>query len=462
MLGFIIAALACTGSNCDITNLEPGASYPTYAACQAQLTAKAPSFKTQLDERRTNGRTVEAICMRETSTITEVEEPYDVLDTAIVHSEASAGSPFVGIVESGQRALVTGIVTGTQWVRVLLPDGKSGFVFSDHLRRVGGAKPSAEAAAPPAPPAAPPAPPPPVAAQPTPRTNPLPTQNQAVAPPPAPRRADEATTAVKPPTPTPPTQTPPAVATGTAPPPRPAESNGREFRDCENCPIMVAIPAGEFTMGSNADPSERPIHRVHVRPFAIGKFELSVAEWQACVDAGACTYKPASHDANPGRRPMANLSWEDAAQYLRWLEKITGKPYRLLTEAEWEYAARAGTATRYAWGEEVRPGRADCEGCGPTHDRARPADLGSFPPNAWGLYDMEGNIAEWVDDCWHSSYQGAPAGGEAWRSASCGTHVLRGGSWNNPPSDITVSSRNFYDGNVRYPGNGMRVGMTMR
>ena len=116
----------------------------------------------------------------------------------------------------------------------------------------------------------------------------------------------------------------------------------------------------------------------------------------------------------------------------------------------------------YSWGEEVRPGRADCNGCGPTYDRARPADIRSFPPNEWGLYDMEGNIAEWVEDCWHSSYQGAPTGGEVWRGTSCGKHVLRGGSWNNPPTDITVSSRNFYDGNVRYQGNGMRVGLTLR
>jgi formylglycine-generating enzyme required for sulfatase activity len=234
-----------------------------------------------------------------------------------------------------------------------------------------------------------------------------------------------------------------------------------EFRDCEHCPIMVPLRGGEFAMGSNADPTERPIHRVQIHPFAIGKFDVSVAEWQACVAAGGCSYKPWTVNGAPDRYPMENLSWDDASEYVRWLQKTTGKPYRLLTEAEWEYAARAGTTTRYSWGEELKPGKADCEGCGPAHSRARPADMGSFPPNAWGLYDMEGNVAEWVEDCWHSSYKGAPADGQAWQGSSCTTRVLRGGSWNNPPSDITVSSRNYNDSSVRYPGNGMRVALTL-
>ena len=116
---------------------------------------------------------------------------------------------------------------------------------------------------------------------------------------------------------------------------------------------------------------------------------------------------------------MTNLSWDDAKQYVAWLAKKTGKPYRLPSEAEWEYAARAGTRTRYSWGEELKPGQADCQGCGPVHDRARPTDLGSFPPNPWGLFDMEGNVAEWVEDCWHAYYRGAPTDGVAWSAPNC-------------------------------------------
>lgn len=455
MLGFVLAILACTGANCELTNLEPGSSFPSYQTCQAELTAKESSFKAQLDKAASNARTAEAVCLRETAIITEVESPYDVIDTAIVHSEPSANSTYVGIVESGTRTLVTGLVAGTQWVRVVLADGKIGYVFADHLRQVGGAPAAAAPATPPQP-----------ARTPPPATGPT----GQTAPPVAERTVSHS----------------PAVVAETSPPktaqnesreaPPPATSGKtafigsvpksgaqqREFQDCKHCPIMVALPGGEFAMGSNADPTERPIHRVRIRPFAIGKFELSVAEWQACVAAGGCSYKPGPNNAVPDRYPMENLSWDDATEYVHWLQKMTGKPYRLLTEAEWEFAARAGTETRYSWGDELKPGRADCDGCGPNHDRSRPADVGSFPPNAWGLYDMEGNVAQWVDDCWHSYYKGAPTDGEAWGGGDCSTRVLRGGSWNNPPSDITVSSRNFYDSGVRYPGNGLRVALTLR
>ncbi|HEY6430352.1 MAG TPA: SUMF1/EgtB/PvdO family nonheme iron enzyme [Acetobacteraceae bacterium] len=462
MPGFVIALFACAAANCDLTNLEPGATFPTYEACQAELTAKAPSFKDQLSRATGNGRSAQAVCVRESATITDVEEPYSVIDTAIVHSEASASSPFVGIVEAGQKVLVTGTVTGTQWLRVVMADGKSGFVFADHLRKLGGAPPQAAANAPPAPPAPPTPPAGSSTAQNQPPVTPAPAPAQPRGVAPAPRPA---------PTPAAPMPIPAAPAPPATPPPtapvRPAAQKPElarkgEFRDCSDCPTMQTLPAGEFEMGSNADPSERPIHGVRIRPFAIANYEVSVAEWQACVDAGGCSYKPAAPDTDPEKRPMTNLSWDDAKQYVAWLAKKTGKPYRLPSEAEWEYAARAGTRTRYSWGEELKPGQADCQGCGPVHDRARPTDLGSFPANPWGLFDMEGNVAEWVEDCWHAYYRGAPTDGAAWSAPNCTSHVLRGGSWNNPPSDITVSSRNFYDGNVRYLGNGLRVALTTR
>jgi len=244
-------------------------------------------------------------------------------------------------------------------------------------------------------------------------------------------------------------------------PAAPTADGRAEFRDCDTCPVMLPIPAGGFEMGSTEDPSERPPHRVTLRAFALGKFEVTAAEWAACVAAQGCSYKPPT-DASGARRPATNLSWADATEYVQWLQKLTGKPYRLATESEWEYAAAAGTTSRFYWGDQPGAGKADCKGCGPSHDERLPAEVGTFPANPWGLHGMAGGIAEWVDDCWHASYQGAPADGSAWRTASCSRHVLRGGSWLNPPADITVRVRNFYDTNVRYIANGLRVALTSR
>jgi formylglycine-generating enzyme required for sulfatase activity len=224
---------------------------------------------------------------------------------------------------------------------------------------------------------------------------------------------------------------------------------------------MVALPGGRFQMGSNADPSERPLHTVAVPAFAIGKFEVTRGEWNACVAAAVCAYKPRTTDGDD-RLPMMNLNWEDATQYVQWLRRLTGKPYRLPTEAEWEYAARAGTTTPYPWGREIGVAKANCNGCGGGYDPRLPAAVGSFPPNPWGLHDMFGGVAEWVEDCWHPNYVKAPADGSPWRTPRCASHVLRGGSWMNPPQDLTVSSRNFYDTSVRYIANGMRVALGLR
>jgi formylglycine-generating enzyme required for sulfatase activity len=236
-----------------------------------------------------------------------------------------------------------------------------------------------------------------------------------------------------------------------------------EFRSCEHCPVMVTVAAGAFGMGSNDDPTEKPLHRVTLPAFGIGKFPVSVADWDACAAAGGCTLKPPGGPGDPARMPMTNLSWDDTAQYVAWLRQSTGKPYRLPSEAEWEYAARAGTTTRYWWGEQPGSGHADCEGCGDPHDATHPQTMDTFPPNPWGLYGTSGGVAEWVDDCWHLSYisqQGAPTDGSSWAFANCGRHVLRGGSWRSSASQVTVSSRTFFDANVRDPGNGMRVALS--
>ena len=222
---------------------------------------------------------------------------------------------------------------------------------------------------------------------------------------------------------------------------------------------MVALPAGSFVMGSHGDSSERPPHRVSVGRFALGKFDVTESEWAACVAASGCHYKWSSEAPE---MPMRNLSWDDANEYVRWLRSVTGKPYRLPSEAEWEYAARAGTTTPYPWGEEAGVGKADCKGCGSQSNGTRPVGIGAFPPDPWGLYDMLGGVAQWTADCWHLSYTGAPANASPWLAPHCETHVLRGGSWMNPPSDITVSSRNFYDSGVRYEANGMRVALSLK
>ena len=209
---------------------------------------------------------------------------------------------------------------------------------------------------------------------------------------------------------------------------------GAVFRDCPECPEMVVVPAGEFMMGS--PPSEEgrgddegPVHRVTIaEPFAVGKYEVTFDEWDACVSGGGCGgHRPDSKDR--GRQPVAEVSWEDAQAYVAWLSRKTGEAYRLLSEAEWEYAARAGTTTRYHWGDDIGRNRANCydDSCGDSWDYTAP--VGSFAANAFGLHDVHGNVWEWVEDCWNGNYAGAPSDGSAWESGNCDGRVLRGGSW---------------------------------
>jgi formylglycine-generating enzyme required for sulfatase activity len=219
---------------------------------------------------------------------------------------------------------------------------------------------------------------------------------------------------------------------------------------------MVSLPGGSFLMGSDEDPSEKPVHRVTVKPFSIAKYPVTVREWKACVAAGACA-EIAAGIAGDDQAPMTNVSWDDAMQFVAWLSKTRNEAYRLPSEAEWEYAARGGRSTKYWWGNAVALGMADCKGCGEPYDPRVPLRVGSFPPNPFGLYDMTGDVAEWVADCWHRNYQGAPAQGVAWSEPDCGQHVLRGGSWENDPSYLRAASRDSYDGSVRYISHGFRL-----
>jgi formylglycine-generating enzyme required for sulfatase activity len=243
---------------------------------------------------------------------------------------------------------------------------------------------------------------------------------------------------------------------------------GESFKEGVHCPWMVVLPPGEIIMGSPADERghtdlEGPQHRVaFTRPFAVGRFAVTFEEWDACVAAGGGgRYRPKDEGWGRGRRPVININWDDAQQFIAWLYRTTGKPYRLLSEAEWEYAARAGTQTTYFWGNEIGKGNANCNGCGSQWDNRQSAPVGSFPANAFGLYDMHGNVWEWVEDCWHDGYKGAPSDGSAWVSGDSQHRVLRGGSWFNIPQGLRSAYRYKYSVANRFHLIGFRVARTL-
>ena len=256
---------------------------------------------------------------------------------------------------------------------------------------------------------------------------------------------------------------------------------GKKFRDCDACPEMVVVPAGSYMMGSE-EYSDETVHRVTIeRPFAVGVYEVTRGEFGRFVEetgystGDKClTYEseegffvdgdPEWKDRsgrgwkNPGfeqgkTEPVVCVNWNDAQAYVRWLSEQTGEAYRLLSEAEWEYVARAGTRTRYFWGNTIGRGRANCAGCGSRWDDKQSAPVGRFRANAFGLYDVHGNVEEWVADCWNKNYRGAPADGGAWESGDCSIRVLRGGSWLDAPwalpsayrtGDAAGSRRSYY------------------
>jgi formylglycine-generating enzyme required for sulfatase activity len=260
--------------------------------------------------------------------------------------------------------------------------------------------------------------------------------------------------------------TPPSKARKAAldcpePPPYAAGETGTfHFRDCADTPEMVRLLGGSFVMGESGGTGtlyERPLRDVTISEFSIGRYEVTFDEWDACFRAGGCLKNPEDEGWGRGRRPVINVSWVDAQQYVHWLSQKTGRKYRLPTEAEWEYAARAGTTGRYFWGEGAEwacesanvfdltssihyPNwhwRATCD-----DGFAQTAPVGSFQPNKWGLYDVSGNVWEWVQDCWHSDYTNAPVNGEAWISGGeCGKRVNRGGGWGNHPRSMRSATR---------------------
>lgn len=242
---------------------------------------------------------------------------------------------------------------------------------------------------------------------------------------------------------------------------------GTAFRDCAKCPELVWLPQGDFVMGDpSAANDQRPVVAIRYM-LAVGRFEVTFAEWDACVAAGGCRRRP--HDAGWGRgsQPVINVSWGDAQQYAAWLSRATNKRYRLLSEAEWEYAARAGTDVRYWWGDQAGRGDANCAECGSKWDGRQAAPVGRFAPNPFGLHDMHGNVSEWVEDCYHDrSYdrtRDAPLDGRPWTSgctAATDTRIVRGGAWHGSARSVRSASRTSAASEHFDNGIGFRIART--
>ncbi len=258
----------------------------------------------------------------------------------------------------------------------------------------------------------------------------------------------------------------PAVMLGLLPISAPAQNQlepGDTFRDCADCPKMVVVPAGSFMMGSpdsegERDNDEGPVHEVTIaKPFAVGVYEVTFDEWDACVSAGGCGgYEPGDAGWGWGRRPVINVGWDDAQGYLDWLSGETGETYRFLSESEWEYAARAGTTGRYHWGNRISTSKANYG-----KKVGKTVTVGKYPPNAFGLYNVHGNVWEWVGDCWNESYEGAPTDGSVWEAGDCEHAVLRGGSWYSHPRNLRSANRFRSTTGDRSTSVGIRVARTI-
>ncbi|MGO9486846.1 MAG: SUMF1/EgtB/PvdO family nonheme iron enzyme [Rhodomicrobium sp.] len=261
-----------------------------------------------------------------------------------------------------------------------------------------------------------------------------------------------------------------AVATGAKSCVKPG--SGESFKDCPHCPEMVVVPSGSFTMGSPENEPERekdegPQHKVTItEPFAVGRFAVTLAEWDACAQDGGCGgYKPSDQGWGRGKMPVINVSWNDAQAYVKWLSEKTGRQYRLLSEAEREYVTRAGTKTPFWWGSSITPEQANYNGNynyngGSTGKyRKRTLPINSFDPNPWGLYQVHGNVCEWVEDCWHSNYEDAPSDGSVWITGNCVIRVHRGSSWGDGPQYLRAEHRGGNYPYDRYYLTGFRVAL---
>jgi formylglycine-generating enzyme required for sulfatase activity len=269
---------------------------------------------------------------------------------------------------------------------------------------------------------------------------------------------------------------------------------GSIFKECADCPEMAVVPPGVFVTNSGArgapvptsniisrrpnpdrvheeslvvtDPTIAPIHDVAhtvavATPFAASRFEVTFDEWDACYTLGGCKFYPSDQGWGRGTRPVINVSWRDAQEYVAWLSRRTGKPYRLLSEVEWESAARAGSAARYSWGEEIGKGNANCNGCGSEWDGQQTAPVGSFAPNPFGLYDMYGNVGEWVEDCFGGGAYANIDFSVRQGSGECGGRLMRGGSWGQSPETLSANERFVLAPEARRSSVGFRAARTL-
>jgi formylglycine-generating enzyme required for sulfatase activity len=264
----------------------------------------------------------------------------------------------------------------------------------------------------------------------------------------------------------------------------PGAGKAESFKDADFAPEMVVVPAGKFTMGTTDSEiarltkeygdyfkDEAPQHEVTIpQPFAIGRYAVTFDEWEAAQKdkdwqriTGRAPYSPDDQGWGKGRRPAVDVCWDDAQAYVKWLSEKTGKGYWLPSEAEWEYACRAGTRTAFWWGDTISTAQANYDGNhtywggqkGEYRQKTVPVD--SFEPNPWGLYQVHGNVWDWVEDCWHKDYHNAPSDGSAWTSGDCTYRVLRGGSWNIDPLLLRAARRGGYSPGTRYGNVGFRV-----
>jgi len=227
-----------------------------------------------------------------------------------------------------------------------------------------------------------------------------------------------------------------------------------------NGPVMVTIPAGSFRMGSgdlSVETDERPQHMVKVSAFAMSKFEVSLKQYEVFAKATG-RRMPDNRYLDKGTHPVFSVSWDDAYSYTRWLSQETGQRYRLPSESEWEYAASGGSdGTPFWWGFDQEPNRAHCFGCKTGLNPREPTAIGRFDANQFGLHDTAGNVFEWVHDCYHENYDGAPATGEVWEGGDCSYRVVRGGAYTKPYKSIRIQKRAKFKSQKGYDDIGIRV-----